>query len=92
MNRCKEGRPFTLTRSHIEFLAVVRYLFGLSYKQLEGFTMDLNRLLRRLSPADYSGLRRRVLEVDLSPYEDVEGSDDVVIAVDSTGVRVHKAG
>ena len=54
--------------------------------------MDLNRLLRRLSPADYSGLRRRVLEVDLSPYEDFEGSDDVVIAVDSTGISVHKAG
>ncbi len=92
MNRCKEGRPFTLTRSHIEFIAVVRYLFGLSYRQLEGFTRALNRLLRRLSPADYSGLRRRVLEVDLSPYEDFEGSDDVVIAVDSTGISVHKAG
>ena len=39
------------------------------YRQLEGFTRDLNRLLPRLPPADYSGLRRRVLEVDLSPYE-----------------------
>jgi transposase len=92
MNRCKEGRPFTLTRSHIEFLAVVRYLFGLPYRQLEGFTMALNRLLHRLPPADYSGLRRRILGIDLSPYESLEGSDDIVIAVDSTGVRVHKAG
>jgi len=92
MNRGKEGRPFTLTRSHIVFLAVVRYLFGLPYRQLEGFTRALNRLLPRLPPADYSGLRRRVLGVDLSSYEELEGSDDVVIAVDSTGVRVHKAG
>jgi len=92
MNRCKEGRPFALTGSHIMFLAVVRYLFGLPYRQLEGFTRALNRLLPRLPPADYSGLRRRVLAVDLSLYMDFEGSDDVVIAVDSTGVRVHKAG
>lgn len=27
----------------------------------------------------------------LSPSESLEGSDDIVIAVDSTGVRVHKA-
>ena len=92
MNCGKEGRPFTLTSSHMMFLAVVRYLFGLPYRQLEGFTRALNRLVPRLPPADYSGLRRRVLEVNLSPYMSFEGSDDVVIAVDSTGVRVHKAG
>jgi len=92
MNRGKEGRPFTLTNSHVVFLAVVRYLFGLPYRQLEGFSRALNRLLPGLPSADYSGLRRRILEVDLSPYMDFEGSDDVVIAVDSTGVRVHKAG
>jgi len=92
MNEGKEGRPFILTDSHVVFLAVVRYLFGLPYRQLEGFTRALNRLLPRLPSADYSGLRRRVLEVDLSPYMDFEGSDDLVIAVDSTGVRVHKSG
>jgi len=92
MNDGKEGRPFILTDSHVVFLAVVRYLFGLPYRQLEGFTRALNRLLPRLPSADYSGLRRRVLEVDLSPYMDFEGSDDLVIAVDSTGVRVHKSG
>ena len=92
MNRGKEGRPFALTNSHVVFLAVVRYLFGLPYRQLEGFTRALNRLLPRLPSADYSGLRRRILGVDLSPYMELQGSDDVVIAVDSTGIRVHKAG
>jgi len=92
MNRGKEGRPFTLTSSHVVFLAVVRYLFGLPYRQLEGFTRALNRLLPKLPPAGYIGLRRRVLGVGLSPYESFEDSDDIVIAVDSTGVKVHKAG
>lgn len=92
MNRGKVGRPFTLTDSHILFLAVVRYLFGFPYRQLEGFSRALNRLVPRLPSADYSGLRRRVLGIDLSTYENLEGSDDIVIAVDSTGIRVHKAG
>jgi len=93
MNRGKVGRPFTLTYSHIVFLAVVRYLFDFPYRQLEGFTRALNRLLPRLPSADYSGLRRRILGIDLSSCEKLEKSgEDVVIAVDSTGVRVHKSG
>jgi transposase len=93
MNEGKEGRPFTLTYSHVVFLAVVRYLFGFPYRQLEGFTRALNRLVPRLPSADYSGLRRRILGIDLSPFEELERSgEDVVIAVDSTGISVHKAG
>ena len=52
MNRGKESRPFTLTNSHIEFPAVVRYLFSLPYRQLEAFTKALNRLLLKLLPAN----------------------------------------
>ena len=93
MNHGKVGRPFTLTHSHVIFLAVVRYLFAFPYRQLEGFTRALNRLVPRLPTADYSGLRRRILSADLSLYEDLDGSTEVVVvAVDSTGVRVHRSG
>ena len=37
MNRGKEGKPFKLTDSYVRFLAVVRYLYGMPYRQLEGF-------------------------------------------------------
>jgi len=93
MNRGKVGRPYALTERYVEFLSVVRYLFGFPYRQLEGFARALNRLVPRLPPGDYSGLRRRILELDLSLYEPLRLSDEpVIIAVDSTGVRVHKAG
>ena len=93
MNRGKVGRPYMLTERYVEFLAVVRYLFCFPYRQLEGFTRALNRLLPRLPSADYSGLRRRILGLNLSLYESLKLSGEpVVIAVDSTGVRVHKAG
>ena len=93
MNRGKVGRPYVLTDGYVEFLSVVCYLFCFPYRQLEGFTRALNRLVPRLPSADYSGLRRRILGLDLSLYESLRLSDEpVVIAVDSTGVRVHKAG
>jgi len=93
MNLGKVGRPFVLTERYAEFLSVVRYLFGFPYRQLEGFTRALNRLVPKLPSADYSGLRRRILDLDLQLYESLRLSDEpVVVAVDSTGVRVHKAG
>ena len=93
MNGGKEGRPFTLTNSHIRFLAVVRYLFALPYRQLEGFTRALHRLVSRLPSGDYSGLRRRILGLDHSLYDALQASDEpMAIAVDSTGVKVHRAG
>ena len=97
MNRGKEGRPFTLTHSHIRFLGVVRYLFIMPYRQLEGFARALNRLVPRLSSGDYSGLRRRILDLDLSPYKelrdlDPDSREPICIAVDSSGVKVHRAG
>ena len=54
---------------------------------------QLNRLVPKLPSADYSGLRRRILELDLQLGKSLRLSDEpVIVAVDSTGVRVHKAG
>jgi len=93
MNTGKVGRPYALTDRYVEFLTVVRFLFSMPYRQLEGFTRALNRLLPNLRSADYSGLRRRILRLDLSPYEALkESNEPLTIAVDSTGIRVHKAG
>lgn len=93
MNRGKVGRPYTLTDRYIKFLAVVRYLFIMPYRQLEGFTRSLNRLALRFPPVDYSVLRKRILKLDLLQYEELKGSrEPIVIAMDSTGVKVHQAG
>jgi len=93
MNDGKVGHPFKITDRYIVFLAVVRYLFSMPYRQLEGFTRALNRLIPKLPSADYSWVRRRILMLNLSPYNSLRSSDEaVVIAVDSSGVSVHKCG
>jgi hypothetical protein len=75
---------------YVVFLAVVRYLFSMPYRQLEGFTRALHRLIPRLPPVDYSWVRRRILRLDLRPYTSLESYEGPVsIAVDSSGVRVY---
>jgi hypothetical protein len=93
MNQGKEGRPYSLSRTYIQFLAAVRYLYGMPYRQLEGFTRRLHRLVPQLPPGDYSGLRKRSLALNPDPYKPLRDEDEpVTIAVDSTGVKVHRAG
>jgi hypothetical protein len=68
-NDCKVGHPFKITNRYIEFLMVVRYLFSMPYRQIEGFTRALNRLIPKLLSVDYSWVRRCMLRLDLSPYK-----------------------
>ncbi|MBS7613247.1 hypothetical protein KEJ48_03250 [Candidatus Bathyarchaeota archaeon] len=61
LNRGKIGRPFKITYRHIGFLTVVHYLSSMPYRQLKGFSRDLNRLIPRLhlpekpSKAEFQG-------------------------------------
>jgi hypothetical protein len=41
----KVGRPYRVTCMYVVFLAVVRYLFSMPYRRLEGFTRALHRLI-----------------------------------------------
>jgi hypothetical protein len=82
-----------MAASYIQLIAAVRYLYGMPYRQLEGFTRTLHRLVPSLPTGDYSGLRRRILSLPVDPYRGLkETSDPVSIAVDSTGIKAQKAG
>jgi hypothetical protein len=79
LNCGKVDRPYRVTCMYVMFLAVVRYLFNMPYRQLEG----LHRLIPRLPPIDYSWVRRRILRLDLRPYMSLRSYyGPVSIAVD----------
>ena len=93
MNHGKEGRPYKLTPTYIQFLTAFRILYGVPYRQLEGFTRSLHKLIPQLPPGDYSGLRKRSLGMNPDPYAALKETEEpVAIAVDSTGVKVRRAG
>ena len=92
-NQGKNGRPFRIAASYIQLLSAVRYLYQMPYRQLEGFTRGLHKLVPALPTGDYSGLRIRILSQPVDPYRGLRGSmEPVSIAVDSTGIKVEKAG
>jgi hypothetical protein len=63
------------------------------YRQLEGFTRALHTLVPDIPTGDYSSLRKRILGQPVDPYRHLaESSEPVTIAVDSTGIKVQKAG
>ena len=93
MNKSRRGRPYLLANTYVELLSAVRYLYQMPYRQLEGFTRTLHILVPALPPGDYSGLRKRILRLDVDPYRSLkETNEPVSIAVDSTGIKVEKAG
>jgi IS5 family transposase len=93
MNKDRPGPRYRLTNSYIQLLAAVRYLYQMPYRQLEGYTRVLHRLVPELPQADYSGIRKRILRLPIDPYRHLsESSEPVAIALDSTGVKVEKAG
>jgi len=93
MNEGRPGPRYKLANSYIQLLTTIRYLYSLPYRQLEGYTRILHRLVPDLPHGDYSGLRKRILRLPVDPYLSLrETNDPVSIAVDSTGISVQKAG
>jgi hypothetical protein len=93
MNEGRPGPRYKLANSYIQLLAAIRYLYSLPYRQLEGYTRILHRLVPDLPHGDYSGLRKRILRLPVDPYQGLrETNEPVTIAVDSTGISVQKAG
>jgi hypothetical protein len=93
MNQGRPGPRYTLANSYIRLLAAIRYIYQMPYRQLEGYTNTLHRLVPELPSGDYSGLRKRILKLPVDPYKDLsQSSEPVCIALDSTGLKVEKAG
>ena len=93
MNEGRPGPRYRLANSYIQLLAAVRFLYQMPYRQLEGYTRILHRLVPELPQADYSGIRKRILRLPVDPYTHLKDTDEpATIALDSTGVKVEKAG
>lgn len=93
MNKGRPGPRFRIANSYVQLLAAVRYLYQMPYRQLEGYTRALHSLVPELPQADYSGIRKRIQRLPVDPYRHLsESTEPVTIALDSTGVKVEKAG
>ena len=88
MNERKEGNPFVYPESFMQALAYARVYFGLPYKQTQGMVKTHAKHIPDVP--DYSTINRRVNKLDIRINPKL--GDDVIIAIDSTGIKVANRG
>jgi len=89
MNRNKKGKPFVFPDSFILAIGYIRYSFHLPYRQTEGIIKATGKRLP--SNPSYGHICKRInkLSIDIKREKIV---DDLIIAVDSTGIKVTNRG
>ncbi len=92
MNENKKGKKYKFPDSFILVIGHIRVYFHLPYRQTEGIIKATGkRLPTDTSPPSYSQICRRTNKLDI----DINGSIDddfVIIAIDSTGIKVTNRG
>ena len=91
MNAGKEGGRYVYPEIFVRLLGYMHLLFHLPYRQTEGFLKALRRFDSRIHVPDYSTIDRRVNRLDVKLDEEDYG-DDLVLAVDGSGIKVSNRG
>jgi hypothetical protein len=93
MNKNKKGKPFVFPNSFILVIGYIRYFFHLPYRQTEGIIKATGKSLP-VNPPSYGHICKRInkLNVNINDH-DRKGDDDyIIIAADSTGIKVTNRG
>lgn len=99
MNKCKKGRPFEFPDQFIKFMMLVHIMFSLPYRQCEGFIRKLSTFIPQLGVADYTTIFKRGTKLEIPLKDTISSSipkknndDDVIISIDSSGIKVTNRG
>ena len=93
MNKNKKGKPFVFPNCFILVIGYIRTSFHLPYRQTEGI---INATGKRLLPANpsYGHICKRInkLNIDIKRDKTGDDDDDLVITIDSTGIKLTNRG
>src|ERR671930_2520887 len=89
MNHGKVGEPYDYPNSFIQLLGYMRAYFHLPYRQTEGVVIA-HASNKVPSIPDYSTISRRINKLEIKINEKL--GNDIVIALDSTGIKVANRG
>jgi hypothetical protein len=88
MNAGKEGALYMYPESFVQLLGYMRAYFHLPYRQTEGVVKSHVKSIPSIP--DYSTISRRVNKLDIKVNERL--GNDIIIAFDSTGIKVANRG
>ena len=89
MNSGKVGRPYIYPQTFMQFLAFLHKAF-LPYRQLEGLLRKLSEHISKLRVIDYSTICKRLKKLDFEIPRNLR--EDLVVAIDSSGMKVTNRG
>jgi hypothetical protein len=93
LNRDKVGRKFKYPWSFIKFIMLLHIIFHLPYRQLEGFFRRISMLIPEVEPIDFTSIWKRGTKLNIDLADTISKSNDtVVIALDSSGIKVTNRG
>jgi len=93
MNKGKEGAVFRYPDSFIRLLLFMHVYLHLPYRQLEGFTKALARYVKGLKAPDHSSIQWRAEKLPVKLDNALaDSNEDVIIALDSSGIKVANRG
>jgi hypothetical protein len=92
LNRHKNGRRFIYPKCFIEYLALLKTYFGLSYRALESVMCFLEKHIPILKKPDHSTIQRRIAKMSMDFYSSVRHRKGIIISIDSSGLKVHNRG
>ena len=92
MNENKKGKPYSYPDSFILVIGYMRIYFHLPYRQTEGIIKATGKNLP--NHPSYSQICRRVNQLDISSnrLDEDNDNDGIIIAIDSTGIKVTNRG
>jgi len=93
MNINKKGKPFVFPDSFILAIGHIRYLFHLPYRQTQGIIKATGKRLPA-NPPSYGHICKRInkLNVDIKRDKMDDDDDDLIISIDSTGIKITNRG
>ena len=94
MNENKKGKPFTFPGSFILAVGHMRACFHLPYRQTEGIIKATGKSLPNHPGYGHmcKGIDRMDVDITGSTRTGDEDDDDIIIAVDSTGIKATNRG
>ena len=90
MNEGKVGEPYDYPDSFMHFLDYMRAYFHLPYRQTQGVVISRHASKKDPGIPDYSTISRRINKLEIKINERL--GNDIVIALDSTGIKVANRG
>lgn len=93
LNHKKRGGQFKYPDSLIKYCSTMKTVFGLGFRQIDGFAKSLKQWLPLPDCPDYTTISRRFNKLGLDLISSLANTDEgQVIAIDSTGIKLYQSG